>query len=368
MWQRDVRHRTHNTTSRRSGNVLVGLDLAQDFFCGSCCQQILRLLSLRIHFPLLSIFLDFCHSDPCVVFFVSLPFISSKRKAQGVLPLCAARPSCRRSLGVYRCIFGRNTEVRLADSVGQLRWLNRQACVFCGIIRSQQCRRCNFCWSDTPLRELRVGTGKTAAQASGRSGRRHGSRSATPSGRAASTKRTSGRQPASELPHLGRRSDSELRRASAMALPRCVVSRGATAWAESLGGWALLCRYSCRFLLAEVTQGVDRKSELKQRLHLATQRSDLQSPGSGPPRRTTRGAQPQTDEQPGKRARALTAQGSTSKATKGLCGGAAQGSADCRRNSSCGARALELSPPVWSVPSQLESPGVEGDTNSRGAP
>ena len=41
--------------------------------------------------------------------------------------------------------------------------------------------------------------------------------------------------------------------ASAMALPRCVVSRGGTAWAESLEGamsshqsWALLCCYRCR--------------------------------------------------------------------------------------------------------------------------
>ena len=42
--------------------------------------------------------------------------------------------------------------------------------------------------------------------------------------------------------------------------------------------------------------------------------------------------QPQTDEQRGKRACALTARGSTSKAVKGLVGGAAQGSPDCRKN------------------------------------
>ena len=49
---------------------------------------------------------------------------------------------------------------------------------------------------------------------------------------------------------------AELRRASAMALPRCTVSRYAAAWAESLEGamsghlsWALLCRYRCRLLL-----------------------------------------------------------------------------------------------------------------------
>ena len=53
---------------------------------------------------------------------------------------------------------------------------------------------------------------------------------------------------------------------------------------------------------------------------------------SGPLRRTARRVQPQTDEQRGKRACALTARGSTSKVVKGLVGGAAQGSADCRRN------------------------------------
>ena len=48
-------------------------------------------------------------------------------------------------------------QVLLADSVGQLRWLDRRACVFCGTIRSQRCRQCNNCGSDTLLRELRVG-------------------------------------------------------------------------------------------------------------------------------------------------------------------------------------------------------------------
>ena len=48
-------------------------------------------------------------------------------------------------------------QVLLADSLGQLRWLDRQACVACGTIRSQRCRRCNNCGSNTPLRELRVG-------------------------------------------------------------------------------------------------------------------------------------------------------------------------------------------------------------------
>ena len=45
--------------------------------------------------------------------------------------------------------------------------------------------------------------------------------------------------------------------------------------------WALLCRYRCRLLLAEVPKGVDRNSELKQRLHFWEMgRSDWQGPGS----------------------------------------------------------------------------------------
>ena len=45
----------------------------------------------------------------------------------------------------------------LEDSVGQVHRLNRQACVYCGTIRPQRCRRCNSCGFDTPLRELCVG-------------------------------------------------------------------------------------------------------------------------------------------------------------------------------------------------------------------
>ena len=69
--------RTH-PTSRRSGSVLVELDLAVDFICFVHCQQILRLLSFRMHFPLLSIFLDFFATLIHVsLFFVSFPFVSS---------------------------------------------------------------------------------------------------------------------------------------------------------------------------------------------------------------------------------------------------------------------------------------------------
>ena len=84
------------------------------------------------------------------------------------------------------------SQVLLEDSVGQLRWLNRQASVHRGTIRSQRCRQCNSCGFDTPLRE---------AQASGRSGQWSGNRAATsPELAASASRRTGGRQPASELP------------------------------------------------------------------------------------------------------------------------------------------------------------------------
>ena len=83
--------------------------------------------------------------------------------------------------------------------------------------------------------------------------------------------------------------------------------------------------------------------------------------------------QPQTDEQRGKRACALTARGSISKAMKGLVGGAAQGSADCRKNWSNSphsheARAMALIPPLQKVPRRRRLLGVvEGTKRQRSA-
>ena len=87
---------------------------------------------------------------------------------------------------------------------------------------------------------------------------------------------------------------------------------------------------------AEVPKGTDRNAELKLRLREAGQVSELiskilEQQHSGPLRRRQRVMQPQTDEQRGKRARALTAWGSIRKAVNGLVGGPAQGSADCRK-------------------------------------
>ena len=107
--------------------------------------------------------------------------------------------------------------------------------------------------------------------------------------------------------------------------------RFATAWAESLEGaitrhdtWALLCRYRSRPLPAEIPNS----SELKLRVRMWEEGHTndliariLGQQNSGPLRRTRRPQQPQTDEQRGKRACALTTRGSVSKAMKSLVGG-----------------------------------------------
>ena len=104
----------------------------------------------------------------------------------------------------------------------------------------------------------------------------------------------------------------ELCWASAMALPRCVVSRYAVAWAESLEGamrghefWAVLCRYRCRLLLAEISK------RCRQELGAETTASVV---GDGANR--ARRVQTQPDELRGKRAGALTARGSIIHAAK----------------------------------------------------
>ena len=73
---------------------------------------------------------------------------------------CAQWPRCRRSHGVPQMevsssMWGKNKEVSCCLKTV---WDNcavstRAACIACGTIRSQRCRRCNLCGSDTPLRE-----------------------------------------------------------------------------------------------------------------------------------------------------------------------------------------------------------------------
>ena len=132
-----------------------------------------------------------------------------------------------------------------------------------------------------------------------------------------------------------------------MPIPRCTVSRYPTPWAESLEGaisghqsWAVLSRYRCRLLLAEVPKGSDRDSELKLRQQMWEARrvselifKILGQQHSGPLRRRKREVLPQTDEQRGKRACAWRARGiHQQRRERTLVGGAAQSSADCGKN------------------------------------
>ena len=75
----------------------------------------------------------------------------------------------------------------------------------------------------------------------------------------------------------------DLRWASQMAIPRSIVSRYATAWAESLEGaltghqsWAILCRYRCRLLLVEVPKGSDNDCSSGRRETLTTSSEELE--------------------------------------------------------------------------------------------
>ena len=45
----------------------------------------------------------------------------------------------------------------LSESIGQLRHLDRGACVLCGATRSRRCNRCSSCNSSAPLQQVRVG-------------------------------------------------------------------------------------------------------------------------------------------------------------------------------------------------------------------
>ena len=100
-----------------------------------------------------------------------------------------------------------------------------------------------------------------------------------------------------------------------------------------------LCRYRCRLLPAGIPKGHDGNAELKKRrlqLWEATQMHELIGRILGQhhteqQNRDQRPRPPQTEEQKGKRACALTARGSISKAMKGLIGGAVAGTAELRQ-------------------------------------
>ena len=153
-------------------------------------------------------------------------------------------------------------------------------------VRLRRCHCCSYCKSDTFPRDLIVGD-------TFHDRRQPGHQDAAPVGSPTVHQPLDSSQPVppsdflddSPLPNCAIRDIviterdqqllDDLRSASAMAIPRCIVSRYATAWAESLEGaisghqsWAVLCRYRCRLLLAEVPRGSDRNAELKLWLQL----------------------------------------------------------------------------------------------------
>ena len=168
-----------------------------------------------------------------------------------------------------------------------------------------------------------------------------------------------------------------------MDIPRSIVSRYATAWAENLEGafnghqfWAILCRYRCRLLLAEVPDGSDRNTQLKQLLQLleAGEVHDLVGrilgqQHTGQQTREKKTVQRQTEEQRGKRACARTARGSIGRATTGLVGGAATGSAECRKHwtTALVPRAKVHIPPTRSKLKRHKQLGAEADTRQPAA-
>ena len=142
----------------------------------------------------------------------------------------------------------------------------------CCVEMATSTARCNFCRSDTPLRDLVVGD-------TFQDRRQPGQQDAAPDGSPTVHQPFQSSQPVPQATPSTRARFrqllAELRRASAMAVPRCIVSRNAMAWAECLEGaisghqfWAVLCRYPCRLLLVKVPKGTDRIAELKLRLRL----------------------------------------------------------------------------------------------------
>ena len=141
----------------------------------------------------------------------------------------------------------------------------------------------------------------------------------------------------------------------------------ATAWPALNGhqSWAVLCPHRCRLLLAS--------AELKQRpqpweagaIHDLHGRI-LGQHQSGPPSRRKKTGQSPTEEQRGKKACAFTARGSISKATKGLEGGAAEGSVECRKQRTTSPDFSELwpwFPRTWSKLKQHVQLGVKAGTS-----
>ena len=145
--------------------------------------------------------------------------------------------------------------------------------MICATIRSRRGSRCNHCRVDTATRDILVGS-------IFQDRRQPGHQDAAASQPSATSQSIPQGDPVGDSPlpncpvqdivltEQDKQLLADLRRASALPTPRCIVSRHATAWAESLEGaisghqsWAVL-------LHAEIPKGSDRNTELKHRLQL----------------------------------------------------------------------------------------------------
>ena len=141
---------------------------------------------------------------------------------------------------------GHGRQPLIQESVAQFRQMDRAACVTGGTVRSRRGNRCNHCTADIATRDTLVGDIFQDRRQSGHQD-------------AAANQSNPHRWPVSSqpIPQGDLPDDSplpnnpirdivltdhhkqllaDLRRASAMAIPRCVVSRYAIAWADSLKG------------------------------------------------------------------------------------------------------------------------------------
>ena len=141
-----------------------------------------------------------------------------------------------------------------SGSFGQLRRLDRAACMICGAVRSCRCNRCDHNDANDAASATAVHHSANFVSDTFQDRRQPGHQNAAPDGAAADQQPPQSSQPMppgdplddSPVPNYPSRDITlterdkqvpvELRRASAMALPRCVVSRYATDWAESLEG------------------------------------------------------------------------------------------------------------------------------------
>lgn len=241
----------------------------------------------------------------------------------------------------------------LAETVAQLRALDKVACRICASIRSDtdpRCRHCNCATATRPLQlgdsvpDRRRGQQTQASQEAGGSA----SQPVPPDGAEGIAEEDASSRHTIRVAHVSDASmhdAQKLRRVTLWRIPVSVASRMAACAAEALQGalagvemWGFLARFRSRLLLAHVAEGEDRVTELRRRLDLWEQGrfDELVQRISGQQLEEDRRAlhRPPTlddEDHRGKMTRQRTAAGAKSKAVKSLVGGIAPGSATERR-------------------------------------